>query len=214
MANLSKWQDALKLIYEREPHFKALDPLLRIQSLTAGLKSLGADFSVSLLFLGNRQIETLGDPRFKTLSDDHLFSREVFLLLDGVPVVWAQSLCKGVRDEKASSLEKGRVNESRWLEILDCGTEPLGHKLFDGSLPITRTPFEYAVVKNPPMFEWGIEAQDRSDHSEAFDHAFDVPTFIARRSIFDWAGDGLELTEYYLPALFEFIGEKSIERAV
>ncbi|NLD08112.1 MAG: chorismate lyase [Xanthomonadaceae bacterium] len=204
MANLSEWRDGLKSIYDREPHFKVLDPLLRIQSLTAGLKSLGADFSVSLLFLGNRQIEALGDPRFNALSDHYLFSREVFLLLNGTPVVWAQSLCQGM----PSSLEKGRVNESRWLEILDCGTEPLGHKLFDGSLPITRTPFEYAVVKNPLTFEWGMEVQDHSDH------ALDVPTFIARRSIFDWAGDGLELTEYYLPALFEFIGEKSIERAV
>ncbi len=204
MANLSEWRDGLKSIYDREPRFKVLDPLLRIQSLTAGLKSLGADFSVSLLFLGNRQIEALGEPRFNGLSDHNLFSREVFLLLDGIPVVWAQSLCQGM----PSSLEKGRVNESRWLEILDCGTEPLGHKLFDGSLPITRTPFEYAVVKNPPMFAWGMEAQDYPDH------AFDVPTFIARRSIFDWKGDGLELTEYYLPALFEFIGEKSIERAV
>lgn len=204
MANLSEWRDGLKSIYDQEPHFKVLDPLLCIQSLTAGLKSLGADFSVSLLFLGNRQIEALGDPRFNALSDHYLFSREVFLLLDGTPVVWAQSLCQGM----PSSLEKGRVNESRWLEILDCGTEPLGHKLFDGSLPITRTPFEYAVVKNPPTFEWGMEVQDHSDH------ALDVPTFIARRSIFDWAGDGLELTEYYLPALFEFIGEKSIERAV
>ncbi len=210
MANLSEWRDGLKSIYDREPRFKVLDPLLRIQSLTAGLKSLGADFSVSLLFLGNRQIEALGDPRFNALSDHNFFSREVFLLLDGIPVVWAQSLCQGV----PSSLEKGRVNESRWLEILDCGTEPLGHKLFDGSLPITRTPFEYAVVKNPPMFEWGMEAQDYPDHLEQSDHAFDVPTFIARRSIFDWAGDGLELTEYYLPALFEFIGEKPIERAV
>ena len=204
MANLSEWRDGLKSIYDREPRFKVLDPLLRIQSLTAGLKSLGADFSVSLLFLGNRQIEALGDPRFNALSDHYLFSREVFLLLNGTPVVWAQSLCQGM----PSSLEKGRVNESHWLEILDCGTEPLGHKLFDGSLPITRTPFEYAVVKNPLTFEWGMEVQDHSDH------ALDVPTFIARRSIFDWAGDGLELTEYYLPALFEFIGEKSIERAV
>ncbi|MDG9730156.1 chorismate lyase [Ignatzschineria sp. RMDPL8A] len=204
MANLSEWRDGLKSIYDREPHFKVLDPLLCIQSLTAGLKSLGADFSVSLLFLGNRQIEALGDPRFNALSDHYLFSREVFLLLNGTPVVWAQSLCQGM----PSSLEKGRVNESRWLEILDCGTEPLGHKLFDGSLPITRTPFEYAVVKNPPTFAWGMEVQDHSDH------ALDVPTVIARRSIFDWAGDGLELTEYYLPALFEFIGEKSIERAV
>ena len=204
MANLSEWRDGLESIYDRGPRFKVLDPLLRIQSLTAGLKSLDADFSVSLLFLGNRQIEVLGEPRFNGLSDHNLFSREVFLLLDGIPVVWAQSLCQGM----PSSLEKGRVNESRWLEILDCGTEPLGHKLFDGSLPITRTPFEYAVVKNPPMFAWGMEAQDYPDH------ACDVPTFIARRSIFDWAGDGLELTEYYLPALFEFIGEKSIERAV
>ena len=213
MANLSEWLDGLESIYDREPRFKVLDPLLRIQSLTAGLKSLGADFSVSLLFLGNRQIEALGDPRFNALSDNNLFSREVFLLLNGIPVVWAQSLCQGM----PSSLEKGRVNESRWLEILDCGTEPLGHKLFDGSLPITRTPFEYAVVKNPPMFAWGMETQDYPDHPahlEQSDYALDVPTFIARRSIFDWAGDGLELTEYYLPALFEFIGEKSIERAV
>ena len=57
------------------------------------------------------------------------FARRVTLLLDGVAVVQAQSVC---------------APDSPWRKWLDCGTTPLGQMLFSGCLPLTRSPLQFA----------------------------------------------------------------------
>lgn len=90
------------------------------QSLTVALSSLGR-FSVQVDFLG------------ETCLPDKLYSRQVTLILDDVPVVKAQSWC---------------ANTSHWRDIMDCGTTPLGEILFSGSLKIKRSEIEFALPKH------------------------------------------------------------------
>ncbi len=157
--------------------------LLTINSLTQGLKELNAPFEVELLYLGESGLyaeESAAFSSFGALSSDikKFFAREVLLKLEGTPVVWARS----VIDSAAES----------WLKILDCGTEPLGHKLFDGTLPLSRSAFEYGEISSHHLMFGGkvsLAAQ----------------SMIARRSIFSWESAPLLLTECYLPALERFI---------
>ncbi len=97
------------------------------QSLTAALSQRG-DFAVQLDALG----ETLGGAGVFMLHQRQ-FARRVTLLLDGVAVVQAQSVC---------------ALDSAWREWLDCGTTPLGQILFSGCLPLTRSPLQFALA--PP----------------------------------------------------------------
>ena len=97
--------------------------LATAQSLTAALSQRG-DFAVQLDALG----ETIGGEGVFRLPQRR-FARRVTLLLDGVAVVQAQSVC---------------TIHSRWRTWLDCGTTPLGQILFSGCLPITRSPLQFA----------------------------------------------------------------------
>lgn len=94
------------------------EPLLTIQSLTVGLEALKDDFSVNLLFLGEK-----GDA----------FSRQVVLQLSGIAVIWAESLC----DQTAHF----------WCDYLNCGTQSLGRKLFSGENVIDRSAFSYQIFE-------------------------------------------------------------------
>lgn len=97
--------------------------LATAQSLTAALSQRG-DFAVRLDALG----ETQGGEGIFRLPQPQ-FSRRVTLLLDGVAVVQAQSVC---------------APDSPWRKWLDCGTTPLGQMLFSGCLPLTRSPLQFA----------------------------------------------------------------------
>ena len=101
--------------------------LATAQSLTAALSQRG-DFAVQLDELG----ETQGGAGVFRLHQRQ-FARRVTLLLDGVAVVQAQSVC---------------ALDSAWREWLDCGTTPLGQILFSGCLPLTRSPLQFALA--PP----------------------------------------------------------------
>ncbi len=57
--------------------------------------------------------------------------REVLLKLDRIPVVEARSEC--------------RIGSAFWQNILDCGTRPLGERLFQADLEGARSAFEFAV---------------------------------------------------------------------
>lgn len=138
--------------------------LLETRSLTAALKATGAAFAVEVRFQG--EIERIGaDER---LADAH-YAREVFLHLDGVPVVWARSVCA--------------ADAHGWREVLNCGGQPLGARLFDGTLRAVRSPFEYLRKPLP-------------DGSQ---------TVWMRRSRFVCAEETLLLTEAFLPALRPFL---------
>ena len=97
--------------------------LATAQSLTAALSQRG-DFSVQLDALG----EMAGGAGVFRLPQRR-FARRVTLLLNGVAVVQAQSVC---------------ALDSAWREWLDCGTTPLGQILFSGCLPLTRSPLQFA----------------------------------------------------------------------
>ncbi len=97
--------------------------LATAQSLTVALSQRG-DFSVQLDALG----EMAGGAGVFRLPQRR-FARRVTLLLNGVAVVQAQSVC---------------ALDSAWREWLDCGTTPLGQILFSGCLPLTRSPLQFA----------------------------------------------------------------------
>ena len=102
--------------------------LATAQSLTAALSQRG-DFAVRLDALG----ETQGGEGIFRLPQPQ-FARRVTLLLDGVAVVQAQSVC---------------APDSPWRKWLDCGTTPLGQILFSGCLPqLSRSPLQFALA--PP----------------------------------------------------------------
>lgn len=142
--------------------------LLQSPSLTAALRGLGFAFTVQLLDLGIRPAGTWFGPSEKQEG----FVRDVLLCLDGEPVVWARSAC-------------GR--HSLWRDVLDCGTRPLGERLFDGSLPLTRSIFEFAGRQ-----EGGAQ------------NGLPLPAFAARRSWFEMRGERLGLVECFLPALEKY----------
>lgn len=95
--------------------------------------------------------------------------RDVLLKLDGTAVVQARSACS--------------VGSAFWQNILDCGTRPLGERLFQADLEGARSAFEFAVSS---------EGCGRY--------------FAARRSRFSHQGEEMLLTEYFLPELKRFIG--------
>lgn len=147
--------------------------LCRAQSLTAALRALGHDLTVEVLYLGETGGQVRSSGKNNIGTDDAQFVRDVLLHLDGIPVVQARSACS--------------PQSQVWRGILDCGTQPLGERLFDGTLPLKRSPFEFCLIENP-----------------GGQNGFRRPV-AARRSFFDWHGEVLELTEYFLPELASFV---------
>lgn len=145
----------------------ALRELLLSHSLTRALKAVDAVFSVRLLHLGRQSNHEFNHD---IISSNNLFSRQVLLCLNDTPVLWAESRCE---------------ENSSWCGILDCGTQPLGERLFDGSLPLQRSPFEYAFdIAVPNMHN--------------------TQAWAARRSVFYWQQEPLVLAEYFLPSIHQF----------
>ncbi|KPN73273.1 chorismate lyase [Neisseria sp. 74A18] len=173
MNNNMIWQPELPqtVLHSVSDHAAAL---MQAQSLTTALRSIHSDFSVRLLHLGEHSFDQAFSDDLISDGADSWFARDVLLCLNGIPVVWARSMCKS--------------DAGNWRGLLDCGTRPLGEKLFDGSLPLTRSCFEYAAVQ-----------PDRTLHG------FDGAAFAARRSFFSWQREILGLTEYFLPGLKSFV---------
>ena len=70
-------------------------------------------------------------------NGDEIFVRDVLLKLDGETVIQARSAC--------------RPDSRLWTELLDCGTQPLGERLFDGTLPLKRSDLSFFVLKIPTI---------------------------------------------------------------
>lgn len=122
------------LPWQPEPESDRL-PLLKLmreQSLTAALKATGAVFSVQVLHQG--AAGALWAEERVPADAAAFYSREVYLLLDGRPVVWARSVCAD--------------GAAGWKSVLDCGTQPLGAQLFGGGIRSERSGFLFARV--PP----------------------------------------------------------------
>lgn len=101
-------------------------------SLTHVLSHLNADFSVQLLFLGNRYHNNF----FEQCASTTVFAREVHLLLNNTPVIWAQSVC---------------LPQSIWCSYLDCGNQSLGKQLFSSHLTWQRSQIEFAHNQTYPI---------------------------------------------------------------
>ena len=144
-------------------------PVLTAQSLTQALRAADARFSVRLLYLGAAPFDALFAGGAMPADAPGWFARDVLLCLNDVPVVWARSMCAAASPE--------------WRLLLDCGTRPLGERLFDGSLPVQRSPFEFALL-------------DKAVPGSGADKG--LP---ARRSFFTLQGETLGLVECFLPAL-------------
>ena len=143
-------------------------PILQVNSLTLALKALNPHFDVRLNHLGENPIRP---EERASLKQSRVFSREVSLCLSQEAVVWARSVCAAASPQ--------------WRDLLDCGTQPLGARLFGHDLPLQRTAFEYAPIANPQPGA--------------------AETVWMRRSAFDWQGEKLYLGEAFLPALAEFL---------
>ncbi len=149
----------------------ALAALMQAPSLTAALKALPARFSVRLRHLGAVAWQVHEAGAIGLPAGAPVYGREVCLCLDEVPVVWARSVCA--------------PQAAAWRTVLDCGERPLGERLFDGTLPLQRSGFDYAQARwtNCPVDEacW------------------------LRRSVFDWQQQPLLLVEVFLPSLVSFL---------
>lgn len=153
-----------------------LQQLLQKDSLTAALQQIKADFSVQLLGLGVSNVLNDEKPLFRG-DEEAFFARTVTLSLNQTPVVFARSVCH----------QKSHL----WLEILDRGNSSLGEKLFDGSLPLSRSEFEYSVMLPETYFASVFERKDQNIEKLC----------VARRSTFLLDNEPLLLTEIFLPDL-------------
>ena len=127
------------LIWQPEPPAvpAALCRLIQAPSLTLALQATGADFRVQVAFQGERAQLWPGE----AVGGREFHVRQVWLLLDDTPVVWARSVCPLA---------------GAWQSILACGTQPLGKRLFDGRLAAARSPLAFAAV---PPAQQGLAAQ-------------------------------------------------------
>lgn len=108
----------------------ALLHIITAPSLTVALRALPHAFSVRLLHLGADKAAPLFD-NGEVQQTALPLCRDVFLCLDGTPVVWARSQCP--------------PDSAFWHGILDCGTRPLGEMLFGGGIAgLQRSPLQYA----------------------------------------------------------------------
>lgn len=112
-----------------------------------------------------------------------LWTREVLLLLDGVPVVWARSV-----------LPAGALR-GPWRALRGFGTRPLGDWLFQRP-DLRRGPLELRRLGGAHVL---VRAAARALGRAGFPHAACAPLW-ARRSAFLHRGCALELTELFLPA--------------
>ena len=117
------------LIWQPEPPTvsAALRRLIQATSLTLALQATGADFRVQVAFQGERAQRWPGEE----VGGNAFHVRQVWLLLNDTPVVWARSVCPLA---------------GAWPSILACGTQPLGKRLFDGRLAAERSPLAFAAV--------------------------------------------------------------------
>lgn len=150
-----------------------LNDFIYAPSLTAVLKQNRAAFSVRPTFSDTTDILPEETDYFPDIST--IYAREVLLCLDATPVVAARSICL--------------PNDAYWREILNCGTQSLGARLFDGKT------------------EW-----QRSDFTVVYQHSllqkrFRLPEnkmIALRTSLFEYQSQKLLLAECFLPALKDF----------
>ena len=150
-----------------------LNDFIYAPSLTAVLKQNRAAFSVRLTFSDISDILPEETPYFPDIST--VYSREVLLCLDTSPVVAARSICL--------------PSDAYWREILDCGTQSLGARLFDGKTQWSRS--DFTVVYQHCLLEQRFRLPENK-------------MIALRTSLFEYQSQKLLLAECFLPALKAF----------
>ncbi|MFM2397504.1 MAG: putative chorismate pyruvate-lyase [Pseudomonadota bacterium] len=110
------------------------------------------------------------------------YSREVFLVADGVPVVFAHSTC-------AAQQLRGP-----WSALAGLGNRPLGAMLFTHPLVRRRALHFKLLREHHPLFKQALPTGGAS-------------VLWARRSIFELQQVPLLVTEVFMPGIFELSGD-------
>ena len=150
-----------------------LNDFIYAPSLTAVLKQNTAAFSVRLTFSDTSDIlpeETVYFPDISTV-----YAREVLLCLNSTPVIAARSICL--------------IDDTYWREILDCGTQSLGARLFDGKTEWTRS--DFSVVNQHSLLKQRFNRLPEK-------------MLALRTSLFQHNNQKLLLAECFLPTLKAF----------
>ena len=63
----------------------------------------------------------------------------------------ARCFAQAGRRNSDTSQKRVRPDSRLWTELLDCGTQPLGERLFDGTLPLKRSDFEFLRFEIPTI---------------------------------------------------------------
>ena len=148
-------------------------------SLTARIRARCGEFSLCLLAQGKGR--ALPDERaaLGVLRGGELWQREVLLIADGVPVVFARSLVATPTIPAA------------WQVLRHLGGRPLAAVLFDDPR-----------VSRSPLMAARLDARDpRWQHAAAAGLEGASPPLWARRSVFRRAGVPLLITEVFLPTI-------------
>lgn len=159
--------------------FTPMQSFAKKDSLAASLKKIPATLSVHLLGLEPSTPLIDEEPYFFSVNDSEILAREVIIKLNQQPVVFARSIC--------------HKSSENWTDILDRGNRPLVDKLFNGSLPISRSKFEYRVMLPTPYLSLAPQLQVNLD------------LCLARRSVFWLEDKPLLLTEIFLPSFQPFL---------
>lgn len=150
-------------------------------SLTARLRAVSTRFRVLRLAEGwGRALRDECDV-LAIAAGEPVWLREVLLLCDEVPVVFAHSVVT------AAALN------GPWRSLRRQGSRPLGDSLFSGGHPLAaaRSPLSFArLARNHPLHRGAVRALGQS-----------LPAMWARRGLHRRAGKPLAVTELFLPAV-------------
>lgn len=148
-------------------------------SLTARIRARCVRFSLQVISQGKRSV--MPDERAALGVHHHgeLWVREVLLIADGVPVVFARSLVPAT------------VIPASWHLLHRLGGKPLANVLFNDPR-VVRSPLEAARLDTrDSRWHYAARATGRSD----------LPPLWARRSAFRRIGNPLLITEVFLPEI-------------
>ena len=147
-------------------------------SLTARIQQRCTQFAVQTMRSGDARIAFDESNVLEIPSRQFAYSREVFLLADGQPVVFAHSAC---------TLQSLR---GAWRSMRGLGNRSLGSLLFTHPL-VTRQPLHYQALRSThPLYRRAANALRNPP-----------PILYARRSLFTLHHAPLLVTEVFLPEI-------------
>ncbi len=153
--------------------------IVRAGSLTESLRAVSSSsFSVQVLRQETRSLSEFSDHLLADRSGSGLL-REVYLVSDGRPAVFAQTLVPG-----------GTLRAHPWLAGL--GDEPLGQQLF-AHPDLERRPFDYACLTQADQL--AQQALAGLGKAAAF-----PDELWARRRLFLLSGHPVSVNEVFFPA--------------